>query len=208
MFSFWRRGLVAIAMAVVSATFLLAAPARAEPTESEQLSLQMAVTMIEVINFKALLASKVSSEFEANGDLDDIRPEWNDLMKQALVEELDHDMPAITQILAQAFARQFTVDELRAGSGMMNDPAFKAGMAASAAGKPYPSSAPQPSRKTVRLANSPAGQSFIRKCGEFDATLSVFEKDFAAELLPGWFRRFGEKAEAAELARRGASVAP
>jgi hypothetical protein len=65
-----------------------------------------------------------------------------------------------------------------------------------------PEPAGRPSRETERLAATSAGRSFLTKLTRIEERLEPLQDEFAVELVPGAFRRFADKAEAGEAARR------
>jgi hypothetical protein len=56
-------------------------------------------------------------------------------------------------------------------------------------------------RLLPQLTGTAAGRSFLGKVYNIKAALEGAQGDFAAAIIPGVFRRFGEKAEAAEAGR-------
>lgn len=201
---FKHGGLRGLALAVFAmAAFSIATPIRAQDSESQRLAADIVGSMFEVMDFRGLIVKGMA---ENSGELDglNVRPEWPEMLKNAMLEEVDHDLPAIKAIFSRRFAAAFTVEELRAGSVMMRDPALQAVMAAGAAGKPAPKGI-RLGRDAERAGASRAGRSFLDKAGKVDVLFADAEPEFLAEVLPGTFRRFADKAEAAEIARRATS---
>lgn len=200
--------------AVIALTFglLIAQPALAQPAparvdaapadERQQLSEQLVHILFTAVNFRAAIsqAAAESSELE---DIGAIRPEWPTFMRDAIIEEIDQDLPALTRILAKAFAKVFTVEELRVGVKIMSDPTFQRLLAAGASGEETVDV--EPSREIERLSRTRAGAAFLEKLEHIEDMMTSVENDIFAELLPGAFRRFGEKAEAAEARRAAGS---
>ncbi|MDP1738355.1 MAG: hypothetical protein Q8L23_13065 [Caulobacter sp.] len=201
----WSRLCVVIALAfgLLASQPALAqpAPARAAPApadERQQLGEQMAHVIFAALDLRALI-SKAAAETSELEDFGAIRPEWTGFLRDAVIEEIDHDLPAIERILGKAFAGVFTVEELRVGVKIMSDSSFQRFLAAEAAGKE--TADVKPSREIERLTRTRTGVTFLEKMEHIDDIMSSVETEMFAELLPGVFRRFGEKAEAAETRR-------
>jgi hypothetical protein len=190
-------------MALVVGLFA-AQPALAQSTaERDRLALEVSHLLFNAVDLKTVIM-KVSQDNGALSEFSSIRPEWGDLFRDAVIEEMDHDLPAMERIMAGAFVKVFTVEELQVGVKILGDPAFKAAMAAGARGEAVPPSL-KPSRELERLINSRAGTRFLEKVEHFDDMMESVKGDLMGELIPGVFRRFAEKAEAAE-ARRAAAA--
>ncbi|PZQ64882.1 MAG: hypothetical protein DI570_03940, partial [Phenylobacterium zucineum] len=121
---------------------------------------------------------------------------------EAVEEELRHDMPLFQRLLARALTDGMTMEEIKAGTVIMGDPFMQASIRANIRGGEPPLGGP--GRDTERVARSRAGQAFLRKLAGFGDRMKPFEEEFIAELLPGAFRRFADKAEAAEATGPGA----
>jgi hypothetical protein len=133
----------------------------------------------------------------------DTRPDWAPTFKAAIAEELDHDMPVIDSMIGQALGRTFTDDELKVGLKIVSDPNLRAIYAAAQNGAPVPEV--QIAKATEDALATPAGQSFAAKLQTINDALAPLLIDVTATLVPGTLRRFGEKADAAEIAHRAAA---
>ena len=184
------------ALAFATAPSAFAAPA-ATPLQS-----QMAEKMLDFIGFKAQV--QLSME---NGTLPlsllDTRPDWKSMFKAAIAEELDHDMPVIDSMIGQTLGKTFTDDELKVGLKIVSDPNLRAIYTAAQNGAPVPDV--QISKATEDALATPAGQAFAGKLQTINDALAPQLVDVTATLVPGALRRFGEKADAAEIARRAAA---
>ena len=53
--------------------------------------------------------------------------------------------------------------------------------------------------------NTPAGSSFVTKLQKIDDVMAPIQIEVIATVMPGVMKRFGEKAEAAEVSKRAAA---
>jgi hypothetical protein len=60
----------------------------------------------------------------------------------------------------------------------------------------------EPSRAVRRALSSREGATFLEKLEKIDQHLEPLQDEFAADLLPGTLRRFADKIDAGEAARR------
>jgi|GEM_PF-6147386 len=180
-------------------TVATATPAWAQPEERDRLSAEIVSSMFAVMDLKAAIVKGV----EASGDIESfaVRPEWTGMLKDAMIEEVEHDMPAIQAIFSRGFAEGYTVEELRAGAVMLRDPAVLAAFKAGAEGKTAPRTL-RIGKDAQRAVDSKAGKSFFAKSDQIEVVFKNSEADLLGEIIPGTFRRFADKAEAAEVARR------
>ncbi len=183
------------------AALSLASPVRAATPEGQALGLEIGSILLEAANFKAVIAKSMTEESGSMGDFN-FRPDWKQLLVDSMIEETEHDIPALKRLFGKAFADNLTVEELRAGVVIMRDPAMQAAIAAGASNRPAPTT--RPLRATEKVINSPAGRAFLERLSHFDTLMSGLENDFIAEIIPGAFRRFADKAEASEAARAAA----
>ena len=192
------QGLATLSLVVVLS---LASPARAATPEAEALGQEIGSIVLDATDFKTVITKAMTEESASMGSFN-FRPNWKQLLVDSMVEETEHDMPALKRLFGDAFADGFTVEELRAGVVIMRDPAMQVAIAAGAANRPAPSM--QPARATQKVINSPAGRAFLERLSHLDTLMAGLENDFVAEIIPGAFRRFGDKAEVAEAARAAA----
>jgi hypothetical protein len=104
-------------------------------------------------------------------------------------------------MMGHALAQNMSPDELRAGVAIIADPATQTMIAAGAAGD-EDKATPKLARETERIAATPPGRRFLDKFAKLDSYLTPIQDDLVAELLPGAFRRFADKVEAGEAARK------
>lgn len=186
-------------MILAASVALLAAPANAQTPEQRELGLQVAHLMFDALALDRLVTKEL--EGEADKMFADIpsRPEWGRLMVDAMREEVEHDLPAFERLFGDSLAGSLSVDELKAGVALMSEPSMRAAlMAYSAGGEPTA----KPSREAERLASSRAGRAFLKKLETLDTLMKPLEDEMLAELMPGAFRRFADKVEAGEIARK------
>lgn len=203
---------IALAGAALGAVLVLAAqpaaaaapaarPAATVATPIPQSSMgdQLAGLILDYIPFEAEVMKGIKQEgnsMVANGG----RREWIQMIGDAAVEEFAHDRPVIIGIFGQAFDDHFTLEELRTGLVLFKDPAMQEYIKAGVEGR-EPAKL-TPTRATEKAANSAAGRSFLEKLDKLDTLLEGVQDDIIGELLPGMFRRFADKAEAFEAARK------
>lgn len=190
-------GTLAAPLPVAAAPPSLAAPASTPQADAAQIS----QIMFTVVDFRSLM-SKSINEAVASDDTFMLRPEWPSLLTEAAAEEFDHDRPTLIGLFANVLVENFTGEELRQGLIMMRDPEAQRVFAAAASGQDVNSLDPKFGKDFIRAAKTPAGARFMKKLGDLEPMMSTAEKEFIVELLPGMLRRFGEKAEAAEAARK------
>jgi hypothetical protein len=185
------------------------APASAPPSpEQLQLGVQFSEQMLAVMDLKALMAKSMTDSLGGpNGDLLKIEPKWQDFFVDAMTEEFTADHAAIVTVMGRAFARNLTADELKVGIAVFRDPAMPVVMKAQAAGQPPPTGlALQP--ETLQAMATPAGRSFVTKFAPLAPTMAGSRDDLIHVLIPGFFKRFGDKAVALERQRRQAAGLP
>lgn len=203
----------------VASVLTLAAPASAQPasgstpsveapaaSEADSLGIEMAHILMEDVDYKAILSQNINDLDQTFGQIKG-RPEWSQMFKDAFLEEIDQDRPAFDRIIGLAFADFFTLDELRAGVKFLRGPGgakLAEVVALSSSGKTPPALPPEVEREVAKAAQTPAGRSFFEKFGQIGPVMDKVQPDFVAAFLPGVFRRFGEKAGAAEAARQAA----
>lgn len=199
-----QHGLRAFAMAAMTALALFSTPALAQSTEREQLAQEFAAIIFEAADMKTALATSMEDEAIGNSfdeEFGKARPEWKEMIISSIIEEMDHDMPEIVWLVGDALGKHLTVEELRVAVVVFKDPAFVESFKAAAKDQKV-ANPREPSAKTYKLLASPAGRSLGDKLGEMDPVFASLEDDFLAEILPGALRRFADKAEPAEIARR------
>ena len=209
-----RTGQILRALIIATAlAWLPAAPASAQSVgapaamvatpEARQLGTRLAHKLFSVIDFKALILQK-SPDLASMFDSVKVRPEWPGLMKDALLEQFDHDMPVMERLVGDQFANTFTIGELRAGVAFLDGPAgpdFLALVAAGGRGGPRPTISKEGLRSMDRFIHTQDGASFMAKLGKMEPMIDAIQADYLAVFLPDLFISFGEKARAAEAAR-------
>jgi len=136
------------------------------------------------------------------GGIFTLQPQWRGMLGDAFREQVRSDSDLIVALVARAIAPRFSEEELKAGAVILSDPAIQAGIRNRGKG------APEPSKATKRLIDSPAGKGFMEKFANAGAFLEPVQDQLVVAVLPGVFRGFGEKAEALETARRAAEGLP
>jgi hypothetical protein len=190
---------LAAALALAIAAPALAQAPRAATTP---LQTQLAAKLLDFIDYKASVRARMTGS-TLPPQLVAARPEWDGIWRQAMAEELDHDMPTVESMVGQALVKTFTDDEMKAGLQIVSDPALKAiYLAAQNGGQP-----PQVTvaKATDDLMNTPSGSSFVSKLQKIDAVMDPVQIEVMATVMPGVLKRFGEKADAAEVQKRAAA---
>jgi hypothetical protein len=195
------------ALAAVLACLALSAPAAAAPGDAERLSL--AHDLLGAIPLNDVFDKEIGPVGKMFGDID--RPEWAGLFKAAAHEEIEADLPQIEQVIGRLLFGDYTADELQAGVRLFNGPArgfLLQGMNAAATGQAWPATPPSVQAELQKIMRDPAGRRFLEKLAKADSASAgeKFGHELAPMILPGIFRRFGEKAELAERARRGSTT--
>ena len=193
-----KRALPAL---LIAAALAIAPAAHAAPAATP-LQTQMAQQMLAFIDFRGQVQLGMETSTLPQSLLG-TRPEWTPMFKAAVREEVDHDMPVIDSMIGQALGKTFTDDELRIGLKIVSDPNLRIiYLAAQNGGRP-----PQVeiSKATEDALASPAGQAFANKLQTVNTVFQPLVVEVTATVVPGALRRFGEKAEAAEVQRRAAA---
>lgn len=164
----------------------------------DQLAAELAQILFEAVDLDSVLRSKMPEMTAAMSSEKWFRPEWRPLLIEAMFEELEHDRPKIQLIFGRAIAKNMTEDELEAGRKFMSAAGTKRIMYASAHDLPAPTLTRPERAEIERIAATPAGRGFMQKMEKVDTKSDEALNAFVTELLPGVFRRFGEKAEALE----------
>lgn len=190
---------LAAAFALAASAPALAQGSRAAATP---LQAQLAAKLLDFIDYKNGVRARMTGS-NLPPELVAVRPEWEGLWKQAMSEELDHDMPTIESMVGQALVKTFTDDEMKAGLQIVSDPGLKAIYLAAQTGT-------QPPQVTVAkatddLMNTPNGSSFVSKLQKIDTVMDPVQIEVMATVMPGVMKRFGEKADADEVRKRAAA---
>jgi hypothetical protein len=183
-----------------------AAQAAATPAPSAaaggSLQAQLAARLLDFIDYKAGVRARMTGS-NLPPELVAVRPEWEGLWKQAMAEELDHDMPTIESMVGQALVKTFSDDEMKAGLQIIADPGLKAIYLAAQNGARPP--AVTVAKATDDLMNTPTGSAFVNKLQKIDEVMNPVQLEVMATVMPGVMKRFGEKADAAEVQKRVAA---
>jgi len=209
----FRMGAAALAAALGlmagSAQASVEAPAQGPPSaEQVQLSLQLSEEMLGVIKFENVVGAAMAKSLPVAGD--DVlgaEPKWKGFMVDAMTEELRADREVIVAMLGRELAKQCTADELRVGVVLFRDPSIPQVFDAAMKGEKPPASL-RPQAETMKALATPAGQSFAAKLGGLGTFFSDPHSEFSRAMLPGFIRRFGDKAVAYERQRRLAAGLP
>ncbi|HEY4029687.1 MAG TPA: hypothetical protein VGM25_05045 [Caulobacteraceae bacterium] len=164
---------------------------------------QLAAKLLDFIDYKASVRAHMTGS-NLPPELVAVRPDWEAMWRQAMGEELDHDMPTIESMVGQALVKTFTEDEMKAGMQIVSDPGLKAVYLAAQNGAQPPQGA-SVSKATDDLMNTPNGSSFVSKLQKIETVMDPVQIEVMATVMPGVMKRFGEKADAAEVQKRAAA---
>ncbi len=176
------------------------AAAAAESPAKMALATQVSRQFIDLANFEEAVTAGLTSA-EAGG-MFALQPQWRGMLGEAFRQQVARDRELIVTLVARAMAPNFTDEELKAGTAILNDPAVQAGLRSG--GK----NAPEPSKATRKLLDSAAGGGFMTKFASAGKFLDPVQNQFVVAVMPGVFRSFGEQAEALEIKRRAAEGLP
>ena len=193
---------LAAALAVATAAPAFAQTPRGAAPTSAPLQAQLAAKLLDFIDYKAGVRARMTGS-NLPPELVSVRPEWENLWKQAMAEELDHDMPTIESMVGKALVKTFSDDEMKAGLQIISDPGLKAIYLAAQSGAKPPDATV--AKATDDLMNTPAGSSFASKLQKIDEVMDPVQIEVMATVMPGVMKRFGEKADAAEVQKRAAA---
>ena len=171
-------------------------PTTAPTDEKERLAGQLTHVMFRSVDFGHLAQRQLGPAFERSFDFS---PGWADLMRSAVADEFGSDGDAFERAGGKVFARYFTLEELRAGVGVLggsDGEVFAQAVAAGASDASPPSKAAL-NRATMDLERTPAGLAFIK---QMEASVEVASREtgeeYGAVAMLGVLRRFIEKVEA------------
>jgi hypothetical protein len=202
---------LAAVLAAASVFILPAATASSQPAtptaeraERGQLGVEVAHLLFKHMDFKALLQREMGKIDSMFSDFEG-RPEWAGLMREAVSEAAGGMGPMVDEVVGGEFSRYFTLDELQAGVVFLRGPggdALGRMISESAAGRTPPPLSQQGEREVQKLTRTAAGRHFLQKFGDVGAVLDTVKSEFVARFTLDVFRRFTDKALAAEAARR------
>jgi hypothetical protein len=163
---------------------------------------QLAAKLLDFIDYKAGVRARMTGS-NLPPELVALRPDWETLWKQSMAEELDHDMPTIESMVGRALVKTFSDEEMKAGLQIISDPGLKAIYLAAQNGAKPPDATL--AKATDDLMNTPAGSGFVAKLQKIDDVMAPVQLEVMATVMPGVMKRFGEKADAAEVQKRAAA---
>ncbi len=169
--------------------------------DSEALGLRLAHALLPSLDLKGI-AGRMEA-FDQLFDQYKQRPEWPNLFKEAYLETMDQNAPAIERAAGHGFANQFTPEELNAGAKFFEGPtgqAFLHYMAEKSAGRPLSPVSPEVRSKIADFMNTPQGRGVMDKLSSTALSSALSQADLLVPLIVGTFRRFGEKARLNEAA--------
>ncbi len=175
--------------------------ARAQGETPDALGVSIVHSLFSAVDLKALITKSLENMPASLGELLKARPAWGPLMTETMGDEFVNDRPEIEALIGHRLAVILSPDELRTGAQIMADPGILS-LVAAASGATTSGGAAVPSAAAIRLAQTPAGQSFVAKLGKQDTLMDpATTREMIAIILPGWFQRFGKQAAALEHAK-------
>jgi hypothetical protein len=175
--------------------------ARAQGETPDALGVSIVHNLFGAVDLKALITKSLGNMPASLGEILKARPTWGPLMMETMGDEFVNDRPEIEALLGHRLAVVLSPDELKTGAQIMADPGILA-LVAAASGTPTSGAGAAPSAAAMRLAQTPAGMSFVAKLGKQDTMMDpATTREMVAIILPGWFQRFGKQAAAQEHAK-------
>jgi hypothetical protein len=172
--------------------------AQAQGQTPDALGASIVHNLFGAVDLKGLITKSLGALPASLGEILKARPAWGPLMTETMGDEFVNDRPEIEALIGHRLAAVLTPEELQTGAEITADPGILS-LVAAAAGAPTSGSAPAPSAKAIRLAQTPAGQSFIAKLGKQETMMDpATTREMVAIIIPGWFQRFGKQAAALE----------
>lgn len=195
--------LAAIGMLLLIAS---APVAHAQSARHAQLSTQLMELMFEGPIFDRMIEAMADGVRTSMSTDPHFPTEWVPLFQEAAAEEMARDRPRIVALMGADLGRNFTEAELEAGVKVMTSSGGRALFRAGVDGAATPQLTRAQERELDAIYRTKAGRSFLEKLEKLQANMfDSATREIVRELLPGIFRRFGEKAEAYEAARRPAA---
>ena len=202
MFKPWRALLVGGMAAVSGLAFADQALAQTPPPSPARLQMAMEFSqdMFQSVDFGPAVVKGMGDMGAAFAQVKG-RPDWPDLFKQSAIEELQADRPKISRYVGKLFAAYFTEEELKVALKMMNGPAgpeLSQMIAAAARSEPPQPLSARAQQAIASLAREPGAQSFFVKFGNIESVMKPLQDAIVPMIVPGMFKRFGEKTQAEE----------
>jgi hypothetical protein len=170
---------------------------------TEQLALTLSHQFISKLDISGLVDAMTPTLPNSFGGMKG-RPGWPGLMKKALTDEIQADLPEFEILITRVLAKNFTSDELKVGIEVMSGPAgdeISGMMKASALHQPQAEFSSNAKAALERLAPNPAARTFFEKLGHLSQGMGQAGRDVGFFTAAGALRRFGETAQAEERAR-------
>lgn len=169
--------------------------------EADALGVRIAHLIFTALDLKTLFAK----EMQSSGDLDTFakfRPNWPRFMAEAAAEEVAQKLPQIEGLMGRVMASYFTVEEMRAGVAILSDPGMVGFIQKAMADDSFKLDTRALTPATRKAMSSAAGQRFSDKFSRIDEPLESIDGEVAVLIIPGFMRRFADKVDAEEAARK------
>lgn len=192
-----------VAAAVCAATALaFAAPALGQSAQHEAMGVSLARDLSTAFGFKEVLIHEATAP-DADVSIPGLEtaPGSETLLREAVAEEIAHDMPVLEEIIGRALARRFTPQELKGVNDFMKGPggrAFLSVIADAAAGRTSPPPSPDVQAAVLTFLASPEGRAFDAVMNDLDSVLGPIEAEVLQEVNSGAAERYKAKLAAAD----------
>jgi hypothetical protein len=140
------------------------------------------------------VADKVTKSFPPEWPAD-----WPALFADAVLEETNADRGALDHEAGSVLSAHLSPEEIQVGLAFMKNPDGLALMRRLSVGDTAPAD-PQADALLTGLMSDPAGRSFVTKLRDFSAFKAEVDRNNNGRWLAGILRRFGAKAETAQIA--------
>jgi hypothetical protein len=188
-----------LAIALLALSLDLAAANLSAAQTPADLAPRVAHEIFGAVGLGELIREGALKNGESLAAFEKVRPGWKALFLQAMDEAVTRDQPAMEAVMARAFAKDFSTEELTAALTVFSDPQARMGIAAAARHMPPPVGAAACSAACMRAMGSPAGRSFM---GKFSTVFGPeAQGEMVAVVVPDLFIIFGQKAKADEAKR-------
>jgi len=182
-------------------TFITAPMAVAQDARHRALSTEFASVIFDIYGFDALMSDMADEVSKGVASDADFPSDWAPLLIEAAREEMEVDRQGMMALFGREFGRDFTEAELEVGIAFFRSSGGRALVSASLRNAPTPQLTRAQQRELDKIMNTPAGRAFSAKADRFNPQIDNIKGEFIRMFTPGFFRRFGEKAEAFEAAR-------
>ncbi len=201
-FGFKGFGLAIIGLIVALSCHL---PARAEQADARGLGRTLAEDMMsgkarETLNNQIAKGLRTTWQSFAQ-----FRPDWPGFLETAMSEELEKTGPIVVDLYGKVFATHFSVGEMEAGIRMFGGPAradWQQYLSDQLEGR-QPVATKELEKSVGATMKTSDGRNFLMKLGQLGVLGQNVGHDYVVRIFPAVMIRFGQLAEAANVAPPG-----